>query len=409
MTSFVLKLGENITLSIVQNKQLIYHLLVANLADLPMYTNGIEIDEMILLVQGTVSSELKDNSYRLSTFRKNNTVTHFIMPDRDLVFLTELCNSNGIKDLYIHSYLDYICSKFMRESKVIVVDNYLDKYVAMYLEYGEIKELYRTPSSKLSETISRLKSEFDAPVRNCKTTLDGVKNLSAITNYTRVDKRYQFSIDHLAYCLTTIKKSFIANSDITSLNVMWSGCDDQPIDDTDKFEQEFNAIRNDAITKQNRVTYKNPKSAVIAKTNEPLTVKASDLVVNVILGFIILTVLLGFYMNVVFTGKVKILSANNNLLKLRYDDVSSVGSSKNSEAPTEVKELYLTTQKAKISNVTYESGELSVVSLSEKEEDKEANKKVIENKYKVVDKAFLGNYTLNGASYEKTKFILGTP
>lgn len=407
MVKYILRLGEDITLSILNNSQLIYHLKVGNLADLPEYIKGIDIDSLTVLVQGTVSKTLTDNSYRLSSFTKNNVITHFIMPERDLVFLTELCNSSGIKELYILSYLDFVCKKFLSESKVIVVDNYLDKYIVMYLEYGEIKELYRTPLNRLSQSISQLKSEFNAPVYNCKEKVNSMELVSTLSNLERFEKNYLFSIDHIPYCLNTKSKSLIKNSDITSLREMW-GVHQPEEDDIDRIEKEFRNQIPNAVKKQEKAIYSNKRSAQVVGTSETIVVEKTDILVNSVIIFILFLFFFGLYFNVLFAGKIQLLSENNNLLKARSQETSNV-SSDSQNAPSDIKQVYLTTQKANINNVSFDNGEVSVIALSDNGQTKESNKSIISQNYSIEDSANLGNYSKDGKTYEKTKYIINVP
>lgn len=419
MVDYVLKLGENITLSVVKDNQLVYHLMIPNLSDMPDFINGIKIDSIILLVQGTTSIELKSNSTRLCSFTKNNSVTHFIMPDRDLSFLAELCNTNGIKNLYLHSYLDYISDKFKKDSKLILVDSYLDKYIVMYLEYGELKDLLRTTDLKLTDTICYMKNQYDSPIVYCKDYTDTMGLISYFRNFNRINKEYLFSTDHLPYCLKTKTKSLIGTSTDSSLRKIWSDFDYNDNDEENGNFDDFLTLEDNALTKQLRVDKglekprRPSKDRVRSRVKpervyEEIKVKKADIVVNLVVGFLILLSVSSVYLNAICGTKVELLKTDVELSQVKYENLKDVKDGSVTSV-NEIEQIIKNLEGVKVSSYSYDNGEFSIVTLSETDEQKESVKSKIEKSYIISGSSYMGNYDLDGKSYEKTKFLIVDP
>lgn len=409
MSKYILRLGENITLSIIENNQLVYHTKLSNLSELPRYVNEIEISEINVLAQGTPTSHIKDNSYRLSSFKKEGDITHFIMPERDLVYLTEICNSNKIEKLYVHSYLDYIRYRFRREDKVIVIDNYLDKYISIYLENGEIKDLFRSTADDLIDTIKSMNNKYQANAVSAKDNVDSLSLLSLLNNFNRIPKEVLHSIDHLSYLNETKIKSIINNSDIETLAEMWTSDED---DSDDNYITSLpDAIRKQKIVeskyKKNYSTISNKRpSRNIEIKDEDVKINATDIAVNIGIMLFIVLAAVGLYLNFLFSEKVELLKADIKLGELRADSNLKNNSSK---ALEEMNYVYSNLNSVKISSCSYEDGEMSVTVLTDNSKDKETTVAEISKIYPTSEYSFMGSLNVEGVDYEKTKFILSKP
>lgn len=227
MVEFYLKFTEEILLTVVSNRQLIFLKKLDMIEDIAYYLKGMSVENVHCLFQGNVVNEIPDDAFVLSSFSKSNNSWHFVVSNKDIELLRDLCTSVNVKGLYVYSYFDYIKSKFKYFDNVIVVDNYFNNYCIMYLNNGVMKDYYSCDKDSLIKRIAFFKKIYSCPTRNAKDKLTGLdipinENYMAIlsgllSNNELIPEYVLINLDFISYFYLTKSKSIISETDFTSI------------------------------------------------------------------------------------------------------------------------------------------------------------------------------------------------
>lgn len=408
MTDYVLKLSETISLSIVVRNQLIFYVELDNLSQLPAYCNGVHIDSLKVLVQGVKSSEVVDGSYRLASYNSGEGIVHFIMPERDLEFLIELCNGFDINSLKLFDYTQYIIEKYNGRERVIAIDNYLDKYIAMFIERGEIKEIYTCSKEDLPRTINRLKQgsnssvdissyNIDIPVSSVKDSPNALNIAGMFYNYSKINKYYLFALDHIHFVMTSSAKELISKD-----NLLEEFRSDVSKSSNNEDEDSALDVVPEAVLLQRQAMsgkkFKGKKPSKINKEKIPLTI--ADKIVSIIMSGLLILAGVGIYLTIWFDKKVDLFSKDLDLAKSRYESTEYL----DSNTAENVRELFNKISGMPLTLIVGDNGKYYVTLYSSTPTEKENNRTSLSSKVKIKDSDDAGTMKLQGKDVSKTKY-----
>lgn len=227
MVEFYLKFTEEILLAVVSNRQLIFLKKLDKIEDIAYYLKGMSVENVHCLFQGNVVDEIPDDAFVLSSFNKGDISWHFVVSNKDIELLRELCTSVGVKGLYVYSYFDYIKSKFKYFENVIVIDNYFNDYCIMYLNNGVMKDYYSCDKDSLIKRLAFFKKIYSCPTRSAKDKLTGLdipinENYTAIlfgllSNNELISEEVLLNLDFISYFYLTKSKSILSETDFSDI------------------------------------------------------------------------------------------------------------------------------------------------------------------------------------------------
>ena len=412
MVNYIIKSAEYITVSILSDNKLVCHRKIDRLHEIGYLMKDIHIDKITFLLQGTLVEELPEDSFTLSSFYTNDKSVYFVIAERDIIYLTDICKSLGIKDMSVVSYLDFISFKFRTFDKVIVVDNYLDGYAVMYLENSVVKDFMKSSKDRLIETISVMKSMRDVPVRNAKDNLRmnnlddnlDVILMSKLFNMDRIQNGVFHSLEHLAFILTKSFRNLLKEGKVEDIESMFA-----ELSPTDKPEVSKSSTKAKK-SKKSKKSKKDKKTRDYLFETESLIMTTKDRIFNIGLVILIVLNLVGLGINYVYKGMNLDTQSSISTSELRVNsigDVNSIIEGSYTASPIgKLSELYSKSSVLKIAASGYDYGELYIVILSDSEDSLNSQKDVISKYYTITGSAFMGNYVISGNTYEKTKIII---
>lgn len=386
MITCILKLGENIVLTIMKDKQVILHRELNKVIDISSYLYKINVQRVILFVQGVSSLEIPIDSYVLSNFKINNISSYFVMSESDLFKLVDLAKAFDAKEFYVTSYLDYISYKYRNTDKILAVDKYLDGYCLIYLEEGKIKDFRKSSNRNIRRMIGQMREEYDVEAINAKKCVNKIELMSSIENFSQLTLSTIPYLDYIQFCTSHLGKNLIEQVVVPDAE-KWLE-DSKPVGLEEVEEKEVEAPEEKKRTskssrlRQRRGRYFNRG----CKKDSNFIQKIMNIRSLILfIGFVIISVgnIVALHSNIDSVKSIKSrISINNELT-----DYSSYNNADIMESMYKLIDTYGSV----VESIEFNNGELSAILLTNSKDDSDKLEKNLKSSEYVKDVVYLGN------------------
>lgn len=433
----IILFGKDITCSLLTNERLVLRKSFCNVESIPNFLNKCGIDKLVLVYQGTPVPSKTNDSFKVGDVYLHGSNTSLVVRDKDVSYFLEMASILKIKDVYVHSYLDYIKDKYRKDNNIIVVDNYIKDYCVMYIEYGEIKDFIKCSRSNLSKSISRFKTEYKCPVMALSDRIDIIGLKSTILNISLLPKQYQDSkhmctFEYIAYFYDHEGENLLNNNDNSKLLRDWkvgsNNADEYVEENTEVLVSatvEEEPDTNDLFDDYSDTTDKKPSkykknkeknldlSSMYSDKNDESSENNKFINTCINLGIVTLVcfLIIGVALSIVYRGKVDLVSKQVDTIKLQEVAVKSTSEYLNGDLTKspmkKVLGVYQVTSSIKVNNYLYENGETSIIALSKNDDSMKENEKMLRSIYNLNGKSFMGKFKDKDKTYDKTKYLIG--
>lgn len=424
MAKCVIKLGDVMTYSILEGDQLIFHKVFSKTSELPDALNKLDIEEMLVFIQGTPTDKVPDDSWKISNFMSNNVWMTMVVPSSNIVHFSNLASVLGIKNVRIYSYTDFIEDKYKDEHNLILVDSFNKGYCVMAIRDGKIIDFKRRPSTQLRRVIGDFKTLYGAPVERVSRKVDSIVMRSSLANYSKIPKSQLFALGHIPFCLNNPGKSLLNNNDMTPVDDIFDRVQDtngeesdkapsMPVDDMvdDLFSADVDYARRPSgnRTKKKRGFTRKAKSNVRLFEDEK-TNKVINIVCSCVAVVVIGVCIVGVGASILYKGKLETTQKKVDIAQQRVksaDDMTAYLKGDVSKSPMfTLASINSKKEDINVSSMNYEYGKTSVTVLSSNDEERDKAKESLEQSLTIKEYASMGNFKQDNTTYMKTKFIV---
>lgn len=386
MITCILKLGENIILTIMKDKQIILHRELNKVIDISSYLYKIDVHRVILFVQGISSLEIPIDSYVLSNFKINNISSYFVMSESDLFKLVDLAKAFDAKEFYVVSYLDYISHKYRNIDKILAVDKYLDGYCLIYLEDGKIKDFRKSSNRNIRRMIGQMREEYDVGAVNAKKCINKIELMSSIENFSQLTLPSIPYLDYVQFCTSHLGKNLIEQVVVPDAEKWLEDSKPVGLDDVEEKETE--------IPKEKKRTPRSSRLRQRRRRHLNRSSKKDSNFIQKIMNIRSLILFIGFV--IISVGNIVTLCNNIDSIKnvksriSINNELTEYSSYNNIDIMNSISKL-IDTYDSTIESIEFNNGELSAVLLTDSKDFSDKLEKNLKSSEYVKDVAYLGN------------------
>lgn len=396
MITCIVKLGEDIVLTIMKGKQIILHRNLNKVIDIVSYLYKINADRIILFVQGICSMEISDDSYLLSNIKLNNISSYFLMSESDVFRLVDLAKSFNIKEFYVVSYLDYLADKYSSEEKIICVDKYLHGYCVVYIEEGKVKDFRKSNERSIRKLIGQMREEYDCDAVNAKKPVDKFALMSGIDNFSQLNVGMIPYIDYLVYCNNHLGKNLIEKIRIPDVDKWLEDSKPVGLEEANKEVTETSQKKQSPSLRQGK-SKRNKERWRFPNRNSR---QVRDIIQKVINLGVVTILLFGNYY--VFSNvRTKVTKYYNQATINK--ELSEYSSTKNKSVVNDMIDLINEYSWEDLSSIEFNSGELSMIILSDSKSDSDKLVENLKNDPKINECVYLGSINLQDSYKERIR------
>ena len=421
MAKCIIKLGDVMTYSILESDQLIFHKVFSKTSELPDALNKLDIEEMLVFIQGTPTDKVPDDSWKISNFMSNNVWMTMVVPTSNIVHFSNLASVLGIKTVRIYSYTDFIEDKYKDEHNLILVDSFNKGYCVMAIRDGKIIDFKRRPSTQLKRVIGDFKTLYNAPVERVSRKVDSIVMRSCIANYSKIPKSQLFALEHIPFCLNHPGKSLLNNNDVEDIfdKVQDHNGEEPdkapsiPIDDMvdDFFSADVEyARRPSGGESRKRKGFRKQAKNNVRLFEDEKTNKIINIVCSCVAVVIVGVCIVGIGASIIYKGKLETTQKKVNIAQQRVksaDDMTAYLKGDVSKSPMfALATINSNKGDIPVSSLNYEYGKTSVTVLSTSDEEREKAKQSLEQSVSIKEYASMGEFKRDNTTYMKTKFIV---
>lgn len=432
----IILFSKDITCSLLTNERLVLRKSFDNVESIPNFLNKCGLDKLVLVYQGTPVPSKTNDSFKVGDVYLHGSNTSLVVRDKDVSYFLEMASILKIKDVYVHSYLDYIKDKYKKDNSIIVVDSYIKDYCVLYIEYGEIKDFIKCSRTNLSKSISRFKTEYKCPVVALSDRIDIIGLKSTILNISLLPKQYQDSkhmctFEYISYFYDHEGENLLNNTDNSKLLRDWKVGSNNAEEYVEEKSEElisatiekpesddfFDDYDEPIAKKRNKIKKNKEKtldlSSMYSDKNDESSENSKFLstCINLALVTFVCFLIIGVALSIVYRGKVDLVSKQVDSIKLQEVAVKSTSEYLNGDLTKspmkKVLGVYQVTSSIRVNNYLYENGETSIIALSKNGDSMKENEKMLRSIYNLNGKSFMGKFKDKDKTYDKTKYLIG--
>lgn len=418
----VVSLGSTVTQSILVDNVLVYHSPI-ELESLSSKLYGQGIDRLVFFCQGSLAALAPKDTVKIGELTLHNNNLSIVLNEKDYMCLCDL--SNGIEDVEIFNYMEYIASKY-KDDSLIIVDKYLQDYCVMYIKNGTIEDFSKISKVNLSNKINYFRKTYKAEVFN-----EQLKNnylTSSIKNFDKIPKDQLHCVDFLSYVIDNKGKSIVEKIDSfefeesnTKSEKAFEGEGDKSrvsdveydIDDEDDSLEEYhNEKLEDFVEGARRKSKKKKrffqKTISLDPDSQKEVDKFTDSILNIGLFAITIIAVVGLVSVFVFKGKVELSEKQIEVSQDRISQIDSVLLSIDKDVNTvgPLHTAFKDTVMVKDASINYKSGKSYVTLASKDKKEVDRHKKLLEKNFVIKESSDLGEVKMEETVLLKHKYLI---
>lgn len=189
---------------------------------LDSFLQSTGVDCLQVIYKPSIPRTVPENGFKIGSIAVNGLIKPCVISTEEIKRLADYSSLYGIKEIMIYNYIDLIVDRYKTEDSVIVLSEWVADYgVIAYIEFGKLIEFRRVKESKLTSSLSKMRSRFRCNnVVQFDNSFDFANCYSTISNMKLVDKDKQIFLSHIPYVVDNTGISLFENNVISSIPLM---------------------------------------------------------------------------------------------------------------------------------------------------------------------------------------------